>query len=100
MSSYTSIRVYECQKRINEFQKIKTAIHHNQYDETRFIIQTRHWYGWGTESCLCKKNSILEVGNDTMLALIDTAISVERKRINNAIEIEVEDRKRGENNKC
>lgn len=94
MSNYTSMRIFECQKIINELQKLQNTIKQSEDDNVRFLIQTKHWYGWREDSVLLKKKTQLNFSKETIIALIDAAIQVQKERIDNALEFEANDRKR------
>ncbi len=86
----TGIKIYESQKKINDFSDMKKLIHDSVGENVRFLIETKHIYGWGLDPSIGKRKNDLDFDKETISALLDYAISIEQEKIKKAIELEIE----------
>lgn len=77
---------------INELEEIKHRVETTATNDIRFIIQTKHWYGY-SEPFTAKTREKLEVSTYTMLKILDEAIKTEKQNIDKLIDMEIEKRK-------
>lgn len=82
---------------IETLKKIKERIETSETDELRLKIETKHWYGF-SEPFLQKEKHKLEIDKYSAKVLIDTAIKLERERIDKLIDMEIEKRKENKAN--
>ena len=85
-----SIALYQCC--INELEELRKKVQASATEDIRFVIQTRHWYGY-SEPFLKKENTRIDISKYTMEVVIDEAINKQRERINKLIDMEIESRK-------
>lgn len=93
MSDKISNSIFLCQHSINELEKIKKRVQASETEDIRFIIQTKHWYGY-SEPFLNKENTRIDITKYTMELVINEAINKQRERINKLIDTEIKNRKR------
>lgn len=77
------------QQTINELEGIKQRIESSETEDVRFIVQTKHWYGF-SEPFLGKENARINICKYTMKLVLDKAIEKEKERINKLIDMEIE----------
>ncbi len=87
-----SIALYQCC--INELEELKKRVQTSETEDIRFIIKTKHWYGY-SEPFLGKEKTRIDISKYTMEVVIDEAINKQRERINQLIDMEIENRKEG-----
>lgn len=80
------------QMAINELEEIKHRVETTATNDIRFIIQTKHWYGY-SEPFIAKTRDKLEVSTYTMLKILDEAIKTEKQNIDKLIDMAIEKRK-------
>lgn len=82
---------------IETLKKIKERVETSGTEEIRLKIETKHWYGF-SEPFLAKERHKLEINKYFAKVLIDTAIKLERERIDKLIDMEIEKRKENKAN--
>lgn len=76
---------------INELELIKDRVKKNIDSTVRFRIETRQIFkSWEPYITKCKDK--MDISPDTMTAILDEAIKVERERINKLIDMEIDRR--------
>lgn len=90
MSTRIGEEIYKYQNAIQEFQKVKLKINRSDGKKVRFIIETKHWYGYAGDGFLSKERSNLDIDKSTMEFLINTAIENLEQEINKIIDCETE----------
>ena len=76
---------------IETLKKIKERVETSETEEIRFKIETKHWYGF-SEPFLAKERHKIEATKYSASLLLDTAIKIERERIDKLIDMEIEKR--------
>lgn len=79
------------QETIMDLEKIKKAVEMSETDNIRFKIETKHWYGF-SEPFLGKQKHKLYLSKYSANALLETAIKIEKERIDKLIDMEIEKR--------
>lgn len=77
---------------IMNLEKIKKAVEESETDNIRFKIETQHWYGF-SEPFLGKQKHKLYMSKYSTNVLLETAIKLERERIDKLIDMEIEKRR-------
>lgn len=77
---------------IINLKKIKKAVEESETDNIRFKIETQHWYGF-SEPFLGKQKHKLYMSKYSTNVLLETAIKLERERIDKLIDMEIEKRR-------
>lgn len=95
MEEKISNSIFLHQQTINELEGIKQRMESSDTEDVRFIVQTKHWYGY-SEPFLGKENARINICKYTMKLVLDTAIEKERERINKLIDMEIENRIKGD----
>lgn len=76
---------------INELELIKERVKKNIDSTVRFRIETRQIFkSWEPYIARCKDK--MDISPDTMIAILDEAMKVERERINKLIDMEIDKR--------
>lgn len=81
-----------CQATIEALEKIKERVKTSEAEEIRIKIETKHWYGY-SEPHLAKEKHKIETTKHSAIVLLDTAIELQREKINKLIDMEIEKRK-------
>ena len=77
---------------IMNLEKIKKALEESETENIRFKIETQHWYGF-SEPFLGKQKHKLYMSKYSANVLLETAIKLERERIDKLIDVEIEKRR-------
>lgn len=83
------------QDTIITLEHIKERVEKSETGNLRFKIETKHWYGY-TEPFLGKEKHKLEISKYSAIILLETAINLEKERINKLIDMEIEYRAKEE----
>lgn len=78
------------QNKINKLKKLKDIVNNSKSANVRFRVETKHWYGFGTDFHEGKERTEIPISKDLMNEIIDKAIEKEVERINKLIDMEVE----------
>jgi hypothetical protein len=76
---------------IDILEKIKERVETSETEEIRIKIETKHWYGF-SEPFLAKEKHKLDMSRYSANVLLETAIKLEKERINKLIDMEIEKR--------
>jgi hypothetical protein len=85
------------QETIETLKKIKERVETSETEEIRFKIETKHWYGF-SEPFLKKEKHKIETTKYSATVLLETAIKLEKERIDKLIDMEIEKRKENKAN--
>ena len=80
------------QNKINKLKKLKDIVNSSKSEIVRFRVETKHWYGFGTDFHEGKERTEIPISKGLMNEIIDEAIEKEAERINKLIDMEVEAR--------
>lgn len=94
MSDKIEISIALHQETIMDLEKIKKAVEMSETDNIRFKIETKHWYGF-SEPFLGKQKHKLYLSKYSANALLETAIKIEKERIDKLIDLEIQKRNEG-----
>lgn len=91
------------QNTIINLEHIKEEVNASETEEIRFKIETKHWYGCYTPTLpdiphLSKIKHKIDISKYSATVLLDTAIKLERERIDKLIDMEIEKRKENKDN--
>jgi len=78
------------QDTIITLEHIKERVKESETENMRFKIETKHWYGYNEEPFFGKEKHKLEISKYSAIVLLDTAIKLEKERINKLIDMEIE----------
>ena len=81
---------------IETFKRIKERVEMSETEDIRIKIETKHWYGYA-EPLFAKEKHKIETTKYTATVLLDTAIKLERERIDKLIDMEIENRRKRDN---
>ena len=76
---------------IETLKKIKERVETSETEDIRIKIETKHWYGF-SEPFLAKERHKIETTKYSANLLLDTAIKIEKERIDKLIDMEIEKR--------
>lgn len=76
------------QNAINILEKIKKRVETSETEKIRLKVETKHWYGF-SEPFLAKEKHKLEMDKYSVNVLLETAIKLERERIDKLIDMEI-----------
>ena len=76
------------QNAINILEKIKERVETSETEKIRLKVETKHWYGY-FEPLLAKEKHKLEMDKYSVNVLLETAIKLERERIDKLIDMEI-----------
>lgn len=76
---------------IETLKKIKERVETSETENIRIKIETKHWYGF-SEPFLAKEKHKIETTKYSANLLLDTAIKIEKERIDKLIDMEIEKR--------
>lgn len=76
---------------IETLKKIKERVETSETEQIRLKVETKHWYGFA-EPFLAKEKHKLEMDKYSATFLLDTAIKLEKERIDKLIDMEIEKR--------
>lgn len=79
------------QDTIITLEHIKERVKESETGNMRFKIETKHWYGYN-EPFLGKEKHKLEISKYSAIVLLETAINLEKERIDKLIDMEIENR--------
>ena len=82
---------------IETLKKIKERVETSETEEIRFKIETKHWYGF-SEPFLQKEKHKIETTKYSATVLLETAIKLEKERIDKLVDMEIEKRKENKAN--
>ncbi|MBR3002877.1 MAG: hypothetical protein IKF38_04895 [Clostridia bacterium] len=85
------------QENIEGFKQIKKRVEESGTEQLRIDIQTKHWYGF-SEPILLKHHNKIEITKYSATVLLETAIKLEKERIDKLIDMEIEKRKENKAN--
>ena len=77
--------IANAQEQINELKELKEYINKSETEDIRVKIETKHWHGYCEKALLTKRHRLF-TSKDTMQTLIDTAIALKNKEIDNFID--------------
>ena len=80
------------QNTINKLKKLHDIIDSSRSQNVKFRVETKHWYGWGTDFHEGKERTEIPISKDLMNEIISIAMERETERINKLIDMEVEAR--------
>lgn len=83
------------QDTLETLKYIKERVKESETGNLRFNIETKHWFGY-SEPFLGKEKHKLEISKYSAITLLDTAISLEKERIDKLIDMEIENRQRSD----
>lgn len=93
MSDYKE-RIYNTifikQNTINKLKKLHDMIDGSHSQNVRFRVETKHWYGYGTDLHEGKERTEIPISKEIMNEIISIAIERETEYINKLIDMEVE----------
>lgn len=87
------------QSTIETLKKIKERVETSETEEIRFKIETKHWYGF-SEPFIAKEKHKIETTKYSATVLLETAIKIEKEKIDKLIDMEIEKRKENKANEC
>lgn len=79
------------QQRLQDLVQIKERIEKSDSEKIRFKIETKHWYGYA-EPIKVKTKDTLQLDKYTAKLILDIATKIEKQKIDNLIDIEIEER--------
>ena len=79
------------QETIEALKQIQDRVKKSDTNDIRIRIETGHWYGY-SEPFLARYKHKLEISKYSTNVLLETAIALEKERINNLIDMEIEKR--------
>ena len=82
---------------IETLKKIKERVETSETEEIRFKVETKHWYGF-SEPFLVKEKHKIETTKYSATVLLETAIKIEKEKIDKLIDMEIEKRKENKAN--
>ena len=85
------------QSTIETLKKIKERVETSETEEIRFKIETKHWYGF-SEPFIAKEKHKIETTKYSATVLLETAIKIEKEKIDKLIDMEIEKRKENKAN--
>lgn len=85
------------QSTIETLKKIKERVETSETEEIRFKIETKHWYGF-SEPFIAKEKHKIETTKYSAIVLLETAIKIEKEKIDKLIDMEIEKRKENKAN--
>ena len=83
------------QNTIITLENIKERVETSETENIRIKIETKHWYGF-SEPFLAKEKHKIDTSKYSAKILLDTAIKMERERIDKLIDMEIEKRAKKE----
>ncbi len=83
--------IANAQEQINELEKLKEYIEKSETEAIRVKIETKHWHGYFEPILLTKKHRIY-TSKETMKTIINKAIDLKYKEINNFIDNLIDDK--------
>lgn len=79
------------QNTIINLEHIKEEVNASVTEDIRLKIETKHWYGY-TEPFIAKQKHKIDMTKYSANVLLDTAIKLEKERIDKLIDMEIEKR--------
>ena len=84
--------IFVKQNTINKLKKLHDIIDSSRSQNVRFRVETKHWYGYGTDFNEGKERTEIPISKDEMRSIIEIAIERQTEYINKLIDMEVEAR--------
>lgn len=82
---------------IEEIESIKEQVRKSENKKIRIKIETKHWYGF-SEPFLGKLHHKICVSKETITKILNQVQDLEKERINKLIDMEIENRIKGDTN--
>lgn len=85
------------QNTIINLEHIKEEVNASVTEDIRLKIETKHWYGY-VEPFIAKQKHKIDMTKYSANVLLETAIKLEKERIDKLIDMEIEKRKENKAN--